>query len=346
VSGDYLWNRQWPPDREVARLEHLLGQFRHMNDRAAVWPLPKVPRRLSRSGLIVTSAAAAAVIVCCVLMWSLARGAGPAVQVTRVEGAPMIGSRAVVDRHDLGVGRWLVTDGQSRASLDVGDIGRVDVDPNTRLGLLKTEPGDYRLHLDRGTVHAVIWAPPGQFSVQTPSSVAVDLGCAYTLTVGDDGIGTVRVTTGWVGFEWQGREAFIPAGAVCITRPHLGPGTPHYEETSEAFRAAIDTIDLHDGSDGGRGGAVRAALDTVLRDAEPRDVVTLWHLLTRVDAGERPRVFDRLAALAPPPTGVTRAGIVGGDRQMLDAWWDALGLGTSAWWRVWKQPWRDDAGSR
>ena len=37
----------------------------------------------------------------------------------------------------------------------------------------------------------------------------------------------ISVTTGWVGFEWRGRESFIPAGAVCLTRKSLGPGTPY-----------------------------------------------------------------------------------------------------------------------
>jgi len=58
----------------------------------------------------------------------------------------------------------------------------------------------------------------------------------------------VHVTSGWVGFEWHGRESFIPAGAMCITRPGRGPGTPHYEDTSDAFRLALDTIDLRRGS--------------------------------------------------------------------------------------------------
>jgi hypothetical protein len=31
---------------------------------------------------------------------------------------------------------------------------------------------------------------------------------------------------------------------------------------------------------------------------------------------------------------------------MLDDWWDALGLETAAWWRIWKQQWRDGPLSR
>ena len=42
--------------------------------------------------------------------------------------------------------------------------------------------------------------------------------------------------------------------------------------------------------------------------------MTLWHLLTRGTPEERARVYDRLAALAPPPEGVTREQILAGNR--------------------------------
>jgi hypothetical protein len=213
----------------------------------------------------------------------------------------------------------------------------VQIEPESRVGLLSTKPGDYRLRLSRGTMHALIWSPPGQFFVETPSSTAVDLGCAYTMTIDDGGVGLVRVTSGWVGFEWRGQEAFIPAGAIDITRPGLGPGTPHFEDTSEAYKAALVTIDMRGGTAADRA----AALTRVLTESRPRDTVTLWHLLTRVDADQRDRVFSRLAELVPPPPEVTREGIRAGKREMLDRWWDTLGLGTTNWWRVWKQPWRE-----
>ena len=82
----------------------------------------------------------------------------------------------------------------------------------------------------------------------------------------------------------------------------------------------------------------------MLDESQPRDAVTLWHLLTRVDMDQRDSVFDRLSQLVAPPAGVTREGIRAGNRAMLDLWWDKMGFGTANWWRVWKQQWRDGAG--
>ena len=334
MNDDYLWDRSGPPDPDVARLEQLLAPLRQ--------PLPLPPLRAlepsprpapSRAAWIALSGlAAATAMIAAGGVWLVQhfRPAPAAWSVTRVEGAASIGARAIGDHGDLPAGRWLETGDAGRATMDVASVGRIDVDPNTKVGVVGTRPGEYRLQLVRGTLHAQIWAPPGQFFVQTPSSTAIDLGCAYTLTTDEDGTGVVRVTTGWVGFELKGREAFIPAGAVCHTRPAVGPGTPHYEDKSPEFLAAIETIDF------GRPEDAAAALTRVLTDARAEDSFTVWHLLTRVEPSLRGQVFDRLAQLVPAPSGVTREGVARGQRDMLDRWWDALGFGTAAWWRSWE----------
>jgi len=85
-----------------------------------------------------------------------------------------------------------------------------------------------------------------------------------------------------------------------------------------------------------RGG--RPALDTVLREARPQDAMTLWHLLARTGLADRAAVYTRMAALAPPPAGVTQEGILALNREMLDMWWNQLGLDDASWWRKWKGP--------
>jgi hypothetical protein len=162
------------------------------------------------------------------------------------------------------------------------------------------------------------------------------------MTIDPSGAGLIRVTSGWVGFVWEGREAFIPAGAVCRTRPGLGPGTPRFEDTSDAFGASLEVLDT-----ASRGSPeADAALNRVLDEARPRDALTLWHLLSRVDPARREEVFERLAGFVPPPAGVTLAGIRDGSQPMLDRWWDELDLGSTNWWRLWEQEWRENTGRR
>jgi hypothetical protein len=61
---------------------------------------------------------------------------------------------------------------------------------------------------------------------------------------------------------------------------------------------------------------------------------------------DRDRVFDRLATLAAPPGGVTRDGVRGGSKEMLDSWWDSFGLGSTSLWRTWSQRWKDNSERR
>ena len=84
-------------------------------------------------------------------------------------------------------GEWIETADRPRARITVGDIGTVDVEPGTRVQLGAMQPDEYRIALARGTISARITAPPRLFIVDTPASTVVDLGCAYTVHVDDEG---------------------------------------------------------------------------------------------------------------------------------------------------------------
>jgi hypothetical protein len=216
----------------------------------------------------------------------------------------------------MNVGEWVETDATSRARIKIGAIGTVDVEPNTRMQLLTARPDEHRLNLAHGMISAQILAPPRLFFVETPSSTVVDLGCAYTMQVDQAGVGELRVTSGWASLEWGGRESIVPAGASCPTRPEVGPGTPAFDDSSDRLRQALLSFDFEDGG--------VQAVDIVLAEARGRDTLTLWHLLSRVDARERPRIFDRMAALTPLPPNVTREKALALDPDTLKLWREEL----------------------
>src|SRR6267142_3486751 len=242
-------------------------------------------------------------------------------EVARIDGTPRIGSAGISNKGQLAVGQWLETDGNSRAKIAVESIGQVEIDPNTRVRLLQTQPTEHRLELARGKMSARIWAPPRLFFVDTPSAVAADLGCAYTLEVDDQGGSLLRVTTGWVALQLKDRESMVPAGAACQTRPGLGPGTPYFEDASESFRHALARLDFDRDA---TASAKSEALEVLLAEDRPRDTLTLWHLLARVAGNDRVRVYEEMAGFVPPPDGVTREGVLQLNQQMLELWRDKL----------------------
>jgi FecR-like protein len=346
LKNEYLWDGSGEPDPEVVKLERALGKFRHagrppeLPENFAVAQETKTAAREAR--LWFQFAAVAASVLLVFSVWTglrrqtetAASGVGWGVQ--QLTGAPRVGANTIGqpgERGTLRIGQILETDQESRASITVSDVGQVDIDPQTRLRLAESRTSHTRLDLQRGTIHAMIWAPPGEFLVDTPSALAVDLGCAYTLHVDDSGAGLLRTSMGWVGFRLNGREAFIPAGAVGETRPGIGPGTPFFEDASAEFRAALTKFDFAKLNDAERS----SQLTILLSEARKRDALTLWHLLSRANAADRGRVFDRLHAFVPAPSGVTRVGIEQGDQKMLDTWWNELGFDDIGVWRKWEK---------
>ena len=295
--------------------------------------------------------------------------AGSAWNVSRVSGSPRLGTSPISGRAQLHPGQVLSTDASSEARIEVDDLGEISVSQGTRLSLLAAGSATGTLGLDHGTIHALIWAPPRRFTVRTPAADAIDLGCSYTLHVSPQGDGWLRVSTGWVAFtdpHAAGRESFIPVGAMCLLKPRaqrsaVAPasadaqpsdiasssiGTPFFEDASVAFRQALEQLDFSNSQSAppGNSSQTQSPLHVLLAEARPRDALTLWHLLSRTNGTDRAAVFDRLAELVPPPSGVSRATLLSEApaladqrRQMRDLWWNALGLRDTDWWRYWER---------
>ena len=230
MNDDYLWDRSGPPDLEVARLERRLAPLRYRH------------RRRSRPSRVRWAMAGALIAAAAGLVLMVTPGA----QSTswQVAGAKLRQGQTV-------------RTGNTAVRLEAEEIGRVDLAANSVLRAM----GGKRLALERGELHAFIWAPAREFVVETPSARAVDLGCEYTLNVDEKGDGVLRVKMGWVAFQVGDREAFIPAGATCVTRRRGGPGIPYFEDASDGLRRGVERFERGD----------RGALNGLLAAARPRD---------------------------------------------------------------------------
>ena len=64
----------------------------------------------------------------------------------------------------------------------------------------------------------------------------------------DAGDGLLKVSLGWVAFQYGDHESFIPAGAECATRNRTGPAIPYYADSSDGFRDALGRFERGDGA--------------------------------------------------------------------------------------------------
>jgi hypothetical protein len=324
--NDYLWDRSGSPDPDIARLEKSLAPLAYPLASRPAWERPAATAARPTPSLWWAAAAASLVIAISVWQMRLAPVLPTAWQISRLQGPASLGSGAAAASMTLAAGQLLRTGPAADLTLEADSVGRLDIGPDSALRAASSKS----MELQRGSLHAFIWARPREFVVNTPSARAVDLGCEYTLTVNSTGDGLLRVSMGWVAFQAGDYEAFIPAGAECVTRRRSGPGIPYFEDAADPFRRALSAFQA--GQDG--------ALDAILSNARPRDGLTLWHLLTRVPATERGRVFDRFAALVPLPPEATRTGALAKDPETINRLWDALNLENTEWWRGWERPWK------
>jgi hypothetical protein len=326
----YLWDKVGAPDPELQRWEDLLGRFS--------LPAPPLafPARDTRTSKRVyyLLAAAACFVIAVVAGVRLAWQPGAEWKAVALSGTPRIDGLPLASHGRIGAGGLLETDNLSRAKLRLGLMGVIEIEPDTKIRLVATGAGRHRIALQRGTIAARLWAPPATLSVVTPSSTAIDLGCAFTVQVDEKGSGSLRVTSGWVQFQLDDRKAVVPAGAAALTRPGTGPGTPFFEDSSPAFLTALERLDF-----GSNAYQDVGALGTVLSEARPKDVLSLLSLFRRLPPSARGELFYRAAQLVPPPPGLTREQAIAGTNQHgMDAWWKKLGLGDAKNWLV---DWRD-----
>jgi anti-sigma factor RsiW len=306
----------------IAMIEHLPS----VAAPAAVWAAieaelqePRPTRMPATRSWRLVFAATVVVALAGAATWRLTHLPATRWEVRRLQGSPVVGAISIAGVGQVGVGDWIETDSGSRVAVTIGEIGSVEIAPNTRVRVLATRPDEHRLALARGEIRATISAPPKLFFVDTASGTAVDLGCEYTLRTGEDGAGLLRVSRGWVSFQWNGLESLVPAGASCQTRPQAGPGLPYFDDATDAMKEALARFGLEK-IEGGAPGII----DTILAEARVRDTLTLWHLMWRVDVSERARVYDRIAALTPIPAGVSREKAVALDPETLTHWREEL----------------------
>lgn len=337
-------------ERQVRELESALAPFafraRELELPGPEQPLPgegtqqfpnsQAPRagRRTRRNL----AAAAILLIAAALWFALDKNSVQPYTIANLRGRPTIDGQAAEGfASALVAGRRIDCDAASQLELRVGSIGRVTLEPGSSLRLEEPRAAgaQFQLYLESGEIAASIFAAPRLFQVGTPSGMAVDLGCVYRARVEADGSTWLSVETGQVAFETEQRRVVVPAGADVRARTGLGPGTPHWNDSSAAYRAALDQIDrIEVQSEGAIAEtapsgahdtpAIDVALALVLEGSEDRDTLVYWNLIGHPDSRVRNAGARRLAQLAPPPNGVDLSTCLAGDQAALEQWKEAL----------------------
>lgn len=288
---DYLWDRAGRPDPLIAEIERVGVALRYE-------PSARPPLASRSAGRIgapdadiwrrrIATVAVAAVVAAAVVVAMGWRGG-------TVCGTDDVGLIAADDTcQPLAIGAWFEHSGSESRSIELAGIGRVEVEPGTRLRVLESSADRKRMELAKGQVHALVTAPPRLFQVSTPAGTAIDMGCEYTLAVDASGDTELRVSLGAVIFEAEGEAITVPAGASTRIRAGFPAGVPVRSDAPAPVAELVSAVD---------GGDTRPqVLPAALVRARRVDAVTLWYLRGRVGPTQREQISGRLRELVPPP---------------------------------------------
>lgn len=215
--SDYLFDGEGTPDPEIEQLERVLAPLAYSGAAPDV-----APRRRTPYVIIAATVVAAAGVV---LLWP-GKKPPPAKAgwtLTVLRGTATIDRHVVVTSEPLAPGEWLET-GAGRARLDVPGIGTVELGPGSRARVIASSPLLHEVELSSGKLSARVAAPPRHFAVTLPHARVVDLGCAFTIELDEEGRGKLVVTEGAVSIGAP--DVTVSSGEACELDEH-GHGPPH-----------------------------------------------------------------------------------------------------------------------
>ena len=161
MNDQYLWDRSGAPDPEIERLERTLAPLRYRH-RADLFDARHTPARHWWA----MAAAAAIVVAALALQMRTPLPPATAWQVDSVHGQASMGDRQAAVAMSLRAGQTVRTAGDTELTLRAEEYGTMLIGPDSELRAAT----DRRVELQRGLLHAYIWAPPRQFVVDTPGT--------------------------------------------------------------------------------------------------------------------------------------------------------------------------------
>ncbi|QDU66757.1 FecR family protein [Engelhardtia mirabilis] len=215
-------------------------------------------------------------------------------------------------------GDTIATGTGERLEIEVGDIGRLFLEPGSRLTVAEPtgEGAKHQLRLDLGTARASIVAQPRAFQLETPAGVAVDLGCVYRTEVRVDGTARVAVESGRVAFERSGQRILVPAGAEVEVATGAVFVLPVWSDDGDAIRELCRQLARPAVSPTG----LAAGLVQLEAAGARRGSLALFHLLDHPDQRVRLEAWRVLTRLVDPPVEATRERTLAGEASARRLW--------------------------
>ncbi|MBS1516538.1 MAG: FecR domain-containing protein [Bacteroidetes bacterium] len=236
-------------------------------------------------------------------------------KVINLEGTPMIGGIGIAGTDSIKEGQWITTDSNSRAELIIADIGKVTIEPGSKVVFVTGNDSLKKIMVEYGMINTETKNVNNMpFKVEIPSAVAENKDGSYTVKIDKKGDGMIIVKSGKLDVQSNIRDAIIPAGNIVMTKNGVGVGTPFNENASKGFKNALFDFDFGNCSDN----CVRVLLD----NAQMTDAVSLVNILNgkKLGASEKNEIYNKVVKFIPPPEEIRKDSIAHFNEKELEVW--------------------------
>lgn len=233
-------------------------------------------------------------------------------EITAVKGKATVNGDAVSQGDNFDQGTALITADNSTVTINIKDIGNLEVDANTKISRLS---GNNQLRLEKGKITKSASNSKESVSVLTQLAEYREYSpnSSYILTIDEDYTSTLNVKSGQMTVDVNGFESYVPKGYYCVvSRDHLAvPYNPN--SNPELIQKLINFT-----------GSTDPQLSVIVTLASTDDALSLWHVLQMASTENRGIVYNRLFELVPHGQNITKEGVMKLDEKMLQSWLDEI----------------------
>lgn len=213
-------------------------------------------------------------------------------------------------------GESLTADKGSHITVHIPDVGRMELSPNSSIVLEKAKDGDNTVKIIFGNVKVISTAALPSVKIVLPNSFVVDKTGTFSVMLDNNQNTKINVESGFVEIDYKDESVLVKEGFTCEINNKSRPGTPLRKDAPDSLKHEVEKFNYYNGG--------KESVEKIISMAKEADMLTLLAIIPLASHEQREMLFQAVVNYFPPPLGVTRLGIVNGDKEMLYKWWEDI----------------------
>ncbi|MCH7516455.1 MAG: hypothetical protein IIB08_04945 [Bacteroidetes bacterium] len=236
-------------------------------------------------------------------------------KISLVSGKPLKNEVSIVKTEEFIPGDMISTNDVSSVSIDIAEIGRINILGNTYFGRLDN---DNNGELLKGKLRVNTVLAKENLHIAIPGATIENIysGTRYSLEVDSKSNSLIVLEKGWLLVNSGDDEIIFPQKYNLKILSGSGVSLPYYS------RSGFHLVTLFE--DYLFNGKKKITLNKIIESSTEKETIVLWNLLQRVKPDQRSIIYDKLYKLVPHTNDVTKKDMLSLDKNMLRIWLDEI----------------------